>query len=61
MPPEYAGLEVLLGNLERTYADAVQAFYARGCRYLQMDDSFFTYLSDPRIRAQMQAEGRDPD
>lgn len=60
-PPEYADLEVLFTDLERTYADAVQAFYDRGCRYLQLDDIFFAYLCDPKIRAQKQADGLDPD
>jgi 5-methyltetrahydropteroyltriglutamate--homocysteine methyltransferase len=60
-PPEYADLEVLFTDLERTYADAVKAFYDRGCRYLQMDDIFFAYLCDPKIRAQKQADGLDPD
>ncbi len=60
-PPEYQDLEVLFTDLEQTYADAVQAFYDRGCRYLQMDDIFFAYLCDPKIRAQKQADGLDPD
>jgi 5-methyltetrahydropteroyltriglutamate--homocysteine methyltransferase len=60
-PPEYADLTVLFSDLARTYAKAVQAFYDAGCRYLQMDDIFFAYLCDPKIRAQKQAEGLDPD
>jgi 5-methyltetrahydropteroyltriglutamate--homocysteine methyltransferase len=60
-PPEYADLSVLFADLARTYAKAVQAFYDAGCRYLQMDDIFFAYLCDPKIRAQKRAEGLDPD
>jgi 5-methyltetrahydropteroyltriglutamate--homocysteine methyltransferase len=60
-PPEYADLGVLFADLAKTYAKAVQAFYDAGCRYLQMDDIFFAYLCDPKIRAQKQAEGLDPD
>lgn len=60
-PPEYADLDVLFADLAKTYAKAVQAFYDAGCRYLQMDDIFFAYLCDPKIRAQKQAEGLDPD
>ena len=60
-PPEYADLSVLFSDLARTYAKAVQAFYDAGCRYLQMDDIFFAYLCDPKIRAQKKAEGLDPD
>jgi 5-methyltetrahydropteroyltriglutamate--homocysteine methyltransferase len=60
-PPEYADLSVLFADLAKTYAKAVRAFYDAGCRYLQMDDIFFAYLCDPKIRAQKLAEGLDPD
>ncbi len=39
----------------------MRAFYAAGCRYLQMDDIFFAYLCDPKQRAMKEAEGYDPD
>ena len=54
-------LELLFADLAKTYKKAVQAFYAVGCRYLQMDDIFFAYLCDPKIRAEKQAQGLDPD
>ena len=60
-PPEYADVEVLFADLAKTYAKAVNAFYAAGCRYLQMDDIFFAYLCDPAQREQKKAEGFDPD
>jgi len=60
-PKEYADLEVLFSDLSRTYAKAVRKFYEAGCRYLQMDDIFFAYLCDPKIREQKKAEGLDPD
>ena len=44
-----------------TYAKAVKAFYAAGCRYLQMDDIFFAYLCDSKIRAEKKAQGQDPE
>lgn len=47
--------------ITKTYKKAVQAFYDAGCRYLQMDDIFFAYLCDPKIRAERQARGIDPD
>lgn len=53
--------EALFADLSKTYAKAVKAFYEAGCRYLQMDDIFFAYLCDPKIRAQKAAEGTDPD
>ncbi len=48
-------------GITRTYAKAVKAFYDAGCRYLQMDDIFFAYLCDPKIRAERKAGGEDPD
>lgn len=60
-PPEYADQEVLMADIASTYKKAVEAFYAAGCRYLQMDDIFFAYLCDPKHRAAKQAEGLDPD
>jgi methionine synthase II (cobalamin-independent) len=60
-PPEYEDLSVLFADLAKTYAKAVQSFYDAGCRYLQMDDIFFAYLCDPKIRDQKKSEGLDPD
>jgi 5-methyltetrahydropteroyltriglutamate--homocysteine methyltransferase len=48
-------------DITATYKKAVQAFYAAGCRYLQLDDIFFAYLCDPKIRAERKARGEDPD
>ena len=53
--------EVYFADLTRTYKKAVDAFYDAGCRYLQMDDIFFAYLCDPKIRAERKAKGEDPD
>ena len=60
-PAEYSDLTILFSDLSKAYAKAVDCFYAAGCRYLQMDDIFFAYLCDPKIRAQKTAEGLDAD
>ncbi|MDP6515907.1 MAG: 5-methyltetrahydropteroyltriglutamate--homocysteine S-methyltransferase [Alphaproteobacteria bacterium] len=60
-PPQYEDVELLFDDLAKTYAKAVRAFYDAGCHYLQMDDIFFAYLCDPKVRARKQAEGFDPD
>lgn len=61
-PKEYRDdAEALFADLSKTYAKAVKAFYEAGCRYLQMDDIYFAYLCDPKIRIQKAAEGFDPD
>ncbi|MGI9372570.1 MAG: 5-methyltetrahydropteroyltriglutamate--homocysteine S-methyltransferase [Hyphomicrobiales bacterium] len=59
--PEYSDVEVLFDDLAKTYAKAVQGFYDAGCRFLQMDDIFFAYLCDPKIRSEKKAQGLDPD
>lgn len=60
--PEYKNdSEQYFADITATYKRAVEAFYAAGCRYLQMDDIFFAYLCDPKIRADRQAKGEDPD
>jgi 5-methyltetrahydropteroyltriglutamate--homocysteine methyltransferase len=53
--------EAYFDAITRTYSKAVKAFYAAGCRYLQMDDIFFAYLCDPKIREARKANGEDPD
>ena len=61
-PKEYRGdAEAYFADITQTYKDAVKAFYDAGCRYLQMDDIFFAYLCDPKIREARQAKGEDPD
>ncbi|PTW62012.1 5-methyltetrahydropteroyltriglutamate--homocysteine methyltransferase [Breoghania corrubedonensis] len=60
-PAEYKDLDVLFADLAKTYAKAVKAFYAAGCRYLQMDDIFFAYLCDPKHREDKRKLGQDPD
>ncbi|MEM8924150.1 MAG: hypothetical protein AAGD35_11675 [Actinomycetota bacterium] len=57
--PELRPIEDRL--IARAFADAVAAFHAAGCRYLQLDDIFFAYLCDPDQRAAKKAEGFDPD
>jgi 5-methyltetrahydropteroyltriglutamate--homocysteine methyltransferase len=54
-------IEAYFADIVKTYRKTVQAFYDAGCRYLQLDDIFFAYLCDPKIRAQKRAEGVDPD
>jgi len=60
-PAEYEDLDVLLADVAGAYADAIAAFYAAGCRYLQLDDIFFAYLCDENQREAKRAEGFDPD
>jgi 5-methyltetrahydropteroyltriglutamate--homocysteine methyltransferase len=59
---EYADdITAFFADLTETYRKAVHAFYDAGCRYLQMDDIFYAYLCDPKIREEWKAKGTDPD
>jgi 5-methyltetrahydropteroyltriglutamate--homocysteine methyltransferase len=48
-------------DLGKTYRKAVRTFADAGCRYLQLDEVNFTYLCDPKLRAQVADRGDDPD
>lgn len=57
----YPDLDVFFDDLARCYRQEIQALYAAGCRYLQLDDTNLAYLCDPRMRADAAARGDDPD
>jgi 5-methyltetrahydropteroyltriglutamate--homocysteine methyltransferase len=40
----YPSRDAIFEDLAAAYADAVRAFYAAGCRYLQFDDTAWAYL-----------------
>ena len=46
-PTVYPDLDGFYHDLGRAYADAVAAFAAAGCRYLQLDEVNIAYLCDP--------------
>ena len=48
-------------DLGETYARAIEAFGAAGCRYLQLDEVNLAYLCDPVLRAQIEARGENPN
>ena len=48
-------------DLGQAYAKTVRAFADAGCRYLQLDEVNFTYLCDPKLRAQVANRGDDPE
>ncbi|WP_156759058.1 5-methyltetrahydropteroyltriglutamate--homocysteine S-methyltransferase [Microbacterium karelineae] len=41
---EYASRDDYIDDLVQAYRDAIAAFYAEGCRYLQFDDTAWAYL-----------------
>jgi 5-methyltetrahydropteroyltriglutamate--homocysteine methyltransferase len=48
-------------DLGQCYRTTVRAFADAGCRYLQLDEVNFTYLCDPKLRAQVADRGDDPE
>jgi len=57
----YPSLEDFFDDLATAYAHEVADLAARGCRYLQFDDTNLAYLCDPEVRARTAARGDDPD
>jgi 5-methyltetrahydropteroyltriglutamate--homocysteine methyltransferase len=57
----YPTMEEFYRDLGQAYKQAVQGFYAAGCRYLQLDDCSFAYLCDPEQRRMLAERGDDPD
>jgi 5-methyltetrahydropteroyltriglutamate--homocysteine methyltransferase len=56
----YPDMKDFYRDLGQTYRKAVRAFADAGCRYLQLDEVNFTYLCDPKLRAQVAGRGEDP-
>lgn len=57
----YPDLEQFYADLATAYAEEIADLAARGCRYLQMDDTNLAYLCDPEIRQSTIDRGDDPD
>jgi 5-methyltetrahydropteroyltriglutamate--homocysteine methyltransferase len=57
----YPTLDPFFADVASAYRDAIAAFYAAGCRYLQLDDTAWAMVCDPAERAQSKARGDDPD
>jgi 5-methyltetrahydropteroyltriglutamate--homocysteine methyltransferase len=57
----YPDLEQFFDDLTAAYRAEIADLAARGCRYLQMDDTNLAYLCDPAIRESTRARGDDPD
>ena len=57
----YPRLEEFYDDLTEAYRAEVNDLAARGCRYLQLDDTNLAYLCDPAIRERTAARGDDPD
>jgi 5-methyltetrahydropteroyltriglutamate--homocysteine methyltransferase len=58
-PHVYPDLDGFWRDLEKTYADQIEALGTLGCTYLQLDDTSLAYLNDPAQRAYVNQIGGD--
>ncbi len=57
----YPEMEEFFDDLAQCYRDEIDALYAAGCRYIQMDDTNLAYLCDPKLREGARERGDDPN
>jgi 5-methyltetrahydropteroyltriglutamate--homocysteine methyltransferase len=57
----YASRDAIFDDLALAYQDAIRAFYAAGCRYLQFDDTAWAYLCSQEELKKAKARGLDVD
>lgn len=60
-PEIYPDLTEFFDDLVDTYREALAAFYAAGCRYLQLDDTVWGYLCSDEQKQLIRERGDDPD
>ncbi len=56
-----ADLDALITDIAKAYQDAIRDFYDHGCRYLQIDDTSWTYLIDDNFLKKVAALGYTQD
>lgn len=56
----YPDMEEYFADLAKVWRKAVQAFYDAGCRYLQLDDTVWSYLCSKEELEKMRGRGDDP-
>jgi 5-methyltetrahydropteroyltriglutamate--homocysteine methyltransferase len=57
----YPDLDAYFDDVAKTWKKAIRAFYDAGCRYLQLDDTAWAMLCDPKERQHSRERGDDPD
>jgi 5-methyltetrahydropteroyltriglutamate--homocysteine methyltransferase len=57
----YSNRKAFFDDVVAIYKDEVADLAARGCRYLQIDETPTAYLCDPNNQAMVRARGEDPD
>lgn len=54
-------IDLLIDDIAKAYQDAIKDFYAHGCRYLQIDDTSWTYLIDDQFMQKVNGLGYEKD
>lgn len=57
----YPDMEEFFADLARVYREEIHDLAARGCTYLQIDDTNLAYLCDPKMRKSAIDMGEDPN
>jgi 5-methyltetrahydropteroyltriglutamate--homocysteine methyltransferase len=57
----YLDLDRLWDDVGAVYREEIRDLAAAGCTYLQIDDTSFSFLCDPKFRESCRARGDDPD
>ena len=57
----YPDLDVFFDDVGKAWQKAIGAFYDAGCRYLQLDDTAWAMMCDPKEREGSKARGDNPD
>ena len=57
----YPDIEEFFADVAGIYRREIAALEDKGCRYIQIDDPLLTYFLSPKLRADIVAEGEDPD
>jgi len=57
----YPDLDAYFDDVAIAYQKAIRALYDAGCRYLQLDDTAWSMICDPKQREDSRKRGDDPD
>ena len=57
----YPDYDAFFADVGAAWRKAIRAFYDAGCRYLQLDDTAWAMICDPKEREGSKARGDDPD
>lgn len=56
----YPDMAEFFADLARVYREEIATLYQAGCRYLQIDETNFPFLCDPKLHDHVRSIGEDP-